>query len=227
MTDKQRLWTKIGASAVTVLAIAGLFVHGHSEENTTNAKAKRVFEHVSVERSLYNKKDVKVHDQLFGHAMNSKDPIISSVAQNHYDNTVYYDRLLHFFNVYYNWNSLKSYQDRPKELRNYATNDVLKNKKIFGNGKDKTGGDYIDNAQLNSQFNNLDVYAISNKGGKITLLADVQYNAWHSDTDDQGTGEKVFEMIYDTKSKKITSINPLFTNPNKNSDDSSSSTNND
>lgn len=218
MSDKSKFYTKVGVILLAIIAVLCFFVHGHKMEGTTAEQVNRDADKVHIARQAYANKKTRVKHELFNNATQSPDPIIRTIAVNGSDNDAIHAPFLKFFNVYYNWNSNAQYSARVGKLKNVATFQVLHNKKYFDSGLDSSGGKFIDNDQLNDEFNNLQLYVIGHKGSNIDVLADVQYNSWHSDTDNQGTGEKWFEMNYNLQQKKITSMNTLYTDTNVKND---------
>lgn len=211
MSNKSKFYTKTGVIILAVIAVFGIYFHNRHMENDSAEQVDKEASQVHVARQAYDKKKTKVKHELFGNATQSKDPIIRTIAVNGSDSDAIHAPFLKFFNVYYNWNSNAQYSARARKLKSIATFQVLHNKKYFDSGLDSTGGKFIDNEQLNDEFNNLQTYVINHSGSNVDVLADVQYNSWHSDTDNQGTGEKWFEMNYNLQQKKITSMKTLYT----------------
>lgn len=207
---------------VIIIAICGgCVIHQHhrlSQATTAyqasqgrNVLASQVYDkHVrSTERQALKK---------YGH----KDPAIKTLQNNQRNNDMIQKPFNKFFNVFCNWDNHQSYIHRANKLTNIAGPQVLGNKKFFDADKDNSGQSIIENEAVASQFDNVNLYIENQKGAILTVVADVQYDSWHTDNanseNNHGTGATCYKMTYDTFAHKITSMTKLYNIPNINED---------
>lgn len=169
-------------------------------------KASRIQKKQAIKK--YQSKEKAVNRKVLLKADNSNDPILKSVAQQNLNYKKVNDMANSFFKKYYTWNNSDEYKARAKNLSDLITPELAKNKEIFNDGKDVTGGDYIKNSGLQSKFENAQAYLTqSSNGNKVQGLIKVKNSGWTKGQEDQsGMATNWYDLTLDLKTNKISDL---------------------
>ncbi|WP_295730190.1 hypothetical protein [uncultured Limosilactobacillus sp.] len=111
-----------------------------------------------------------------------------------------------FFKTVMTFDNLQTWQKRSRLVAPYVSADVLSNKNLFNSGKDNTGNDIFKASHIHSKFGSATVTSSQlNDDGSITGNVLVTFDNWTGDND-PGVITDVYTVKYDTKQKKLTSV---------------------
>lgn len=186
-------------SSVNIVRNVSYFDSLKKEQTATMKKA------VSVKKS-YEKHKEEVNKKFYSDSVNSANQLVQQVS-THNNSYIIMDNLSKdFFNVYFTWNNSSDYTDRESKLSNIADGSLLEDKKIFDNGKDATGGDYIKSLNLHSEFLNSDVSLIDSQSGIVKVV----YKSWYGKQSKSGETAQYYLVDFDRDSTKIKKINSIY-----------------
>ncbi|MGK3595424.1 hypothetical protein ACSLPC_27870 [Escherichia coli] len=116
-----------------------------------------------------------------------------------------------FFGKYYTWTDGESYRKRASNLGELITDDLKNNKKIFDEGKDTFGGDYINISGLKSEFRSVSTNIVNDieDENKLIGLVKVEFENWYFDKKSEAAiAFKYYLVSYDKKGQNINKAAP-------------------
>ena len=164
-------------------------------------------ERISLEKKIkVSTKEFKTYkketqQKAYTEALSSDNQTIRSVAV-HNSNYSTMDK-------YYTWTDGESYRKRASNLGELITDDLKNNKKIFDEGKDTFGGDYINISGLKSEFRSVSTNIVNDieDENKLIGLVKVEFENWYFDKKSEAAiAFKYYLVSYDKKGQNITDI---------------------
>lgn len=169
---------------------------------------------VRAARSAYRDKAKEVAEEANKEAETSKNPALNTVARQNYNHEQIQKISNEFFRKYYTWSDYSGYLKRAKKLSKIITPALAHNKTIFDDGKDKTGGNYIQSLGLQSRFESAKGYLSQSDGNvaKVQALVRVTNESWYNDEKDaSGEATHYYDLTYNLNTNKISSLRLVFT----------------
>lgn len=151
-----------------------------------NILVKEEIVHLKKEQQV-NKESIRLNQFLNYTFGNSSD--YSKINQN----------IGKFLATYQTYDNSKDYYARSEKLKNVAKDSVLKDSKLFGSDKDKSGNSFIDTMRISSHGQNVKYYPKSNydpNNGTATVEVTGEYNHQNS-----GTVLMVYQVHVDNEHK--------------------------
>lgn len=175
---------------------------------------------VAKSKKDYSAKKERVTNQAMAQALNSKDPALNTVAKQNSNYAKVTEASTEFFKTYYTWNNSEQYHNRANVLGNLITPEIRTDKKVFDEGKDSTGKDLIKGSGLQSQFDSEQAYLTQSDSSTVSALVKVKNKSWFKGNQDQyGTQVHYYELTYDLKTNKISSLKLVLSLNNDSEDD--------
>lgn len=200
----------LGVATISIFNIYQERVALSKEINKNSAILKTV-------RIEYKNKEEKINKEAFLKAQNSTNHALNTVAQQNINYEKVSKISKQFFRVYYHWRDSKDFQSRAEKLENIITPALKQDKKIFGEVKDSTGGNFIDNAGYQSDYESSQSYLTQNQGSKVQALVKVTNTGWTKDQKNAiGTSTHYYDLTYDLTTNKISNIKLVFTEKSEN-----------
>lgn len=178
-------------------------------ENRTNLKNElnQTTKQLNNEKSKYNAREKAVNQEAMVEASKSDDPSLNTVSTQNADYQKVQKVSTQFFSQYYAWSDTKSYLDRVNKVSSIITPELAKDKSVFDDGKDTTGGDFIKATGVKSEFQSADAYMTVDINEKVQALVKVTNLSWYNDNrQDAGTAVHYYDLTYDLKTNKISSL---------------------
>lgn len=211
--NKARL-VKIVSIGVLLASIGGIFLVAKQRLALTKEVAKSSLQ-IKQEKSKYKEKYKKVNEQAFKEAYKSSNPALKTVAVQNLSYSKVTQAANSFFKIYYTYSNSKTYMQRADKLGNLITPELKKDKKLFGEVKDATGGNYIDSSGLHSEFESCEAYFTQNSGSNVEALVKVVNSGWYEDgnksSDGIGHATNYYALSYNLNTNKISSLKLVFT----------------
>lgn len=168
----------------------------------------------------YSAKTQKVTNQAMAQALNSKDPALNTVAKQNQNYAKVTEAANEFFKTYYTWNDSEQYHNRANVLGSLITSEIKNDKKVFDEGKDSTDKDLINGSGLQSEFDGAKAYLTQSNSSTVSALVKVKNKSWFKgDQDQYGTQVHYYELTYDLKTNKISSLQLVLSLNNESEDD--------
>ncbi|MGY0270187.1 hypothetical protein ACW2AE_00130 [Limosilactobacillus fermentum] len=196
--------------ACSIMLVSGLVIgwglwqrHEIGQEQATQSKILKQKEaSLATIKSSYNQ-------TLLKEALQSGDGTVVQNAQVVATQTKFDQTVNKFFNVVFTFSNNKEYLARANKAKAYATDDVLKNQKLFNDGKDSTGHSYVDSADLSVSFDNASVAnSVVANDGTMTGYVTVRYYAQTGDST-PGISTVAFLVTYNSKTNLLTKVTQL------------------
>lgn len=167
---------------------------------------------LKVSKSKYHEKEKEVNEEAKKEAEISKNPAINTVAKQLNNSSQITKTANQFFDIYYTWSDYSEYMKRAKKASKIITTGLSKNKEIFDNGKDTTGGNIIQNEQLHSEFESAKAYLSQSHGSTARALVKVINSAWYGDGKaNAGDSTHYYDLVYNLETNKISALKLVFT----------------
>lgn len=151
----------------------------------------------------------ETQQKAYTEALSSDNQTIRSVAVHNSNYSTMDNVSKVFFGKYYTWTDGESYRKRASNLGELITDDLKNNKKIFDEGKDTFGGDYINISGLKSEFRSVSTNIVNDieDENKLIGLVKVEFENWYFDKKSEAAiAFKYYLVSYDKKGQNITDI---------------------
>ncbi|GAK31064.1 hypothetical protein WOSG25_070410 [Weissella oryzae SG25] len=106
-----------------------------------------------------------------------------------------------FFNGYYTYNTQSEYDSRTKRLKTVATDDVLKDEKVFQADPYKK----VKQLDLQSTFKELNFFPTNVSASEVTGYVYVAYSANYANKN-AGNSQALFLITYDRTTKQLSKV---------------------
>lgn len=117
-----------------------------------------------------------------------------------------------FFDYFFTWEDSEEYKDRAEKAKDIATKNVTENERIFDDGKDSLGGDYIKTTGVKAEFENTEAFPVDDEHSLIA----VTYSSWFDDKKtDSAMETKYYYVTFNEETNKIEDLEVKFS-PDKN-----------
>lgn len=201
----------IGAIVLLIASIIGITVV-YQKRIALVREVTRSEMRLKTSKTKYHEKAKEVTQEAQKEAATSKNPAINTVVKQIYYSNQITKTANKFFNIYYTWSDYDDYMKRAKKASKIITNNLAKNKEIFDNGKDTTGGNIIQNEQLHSEFESAKAYLSQSHGSTARALVKVTNSAWYSDGKaNAGDSTHYYDLVYNLNTNKISNLKLVFT----------------
>jgi hypothetical protein len=201
-------WIVCTALVLSIVGLSLLWIsHARYHQELQDNKTE-----LSSEVRKLKRKEITHHAKVTGQAnqigMTNPNKYIANVSIHNYDLSLAQSLSKKFFEVFMTWDNGSSYRGRADLLRNIASTDLLKNKKVFDDGKGVTGDDYIENSGLQSQYENSTASILDSTKNRISTLVKVNYQA-STDDNTEDSAIRYFIVGIDKDKAEITDLKTL------------------
>lgn len=205
----QKIWFTVVCSFFLLLAIfSGLFLvlehkyqgeYAKVQSELTSSKKRLITDKTSAKKTLLS--EALESKNSSDHQSALQVEITNNIKKN----------TKSFFNDYLSYGSGKEYRNRASLVKNIAAENITTNKKLFDSGKDNTGGDIINNLNLNSEFVEAHTtVGIIEDPTNIAVISNVSYSVW-KDGQASTTTTDIYKLTYNNETGKITNLELIGT----------------
>lgn len=162
-------------------------------------------------KAAYLQKKNIVNKAVINQSLNSNNDVLKSVAEQNVNNKTINQVAKRFFTTYYTWSDYKSYMDRANKLQNIITPELKNNKSIFDDGKDSTGGNYLKNTGIQSEFDSSVAYLSQSSDSTAQALVKVVNTSWYAgQRNNSGQSTRYYDLTYNLKNHKISDLKQVL-----------------
>ncbi|EKZ0201710.1 hypothetical protein AAK913_12030 [Enterococcus faecium] len=195
-------------------SVVGALVVRSSIHNKSELEKQEVLldKKLNVTKKEYTNHKKEVEESAYKEAISSDNPKIKDVAVYNSAFKLLNEVSERFFKEYFTWRSSEDYQKRADNLGDFISKELKENKKIFDDGRDTTGGDYISSMGVKSDFKDAKAFLQDNGNENIiNALVLVEYESWFNDSKDASSiGEKYYNITYDKSLNQVTHLELVF-----------------
>lgn len=204
---KNKIQLFVGIIVVVIIIVSSInIVKNVLNYNDLKQEEISVSEKASSAKKRYVKHKKEIEEQVYATENESENELVKEVAVHNNSYMIMQNLSSSFFEEFFTWKDSEEYQERKNKLKNIADNSLLENKKIFDEGKDSTGGDYIKALGLQSEFISSEVSLIDNQ----TAIVKVIYKSWYDKKSDSGEGIRYYQVDFDRENQKIKDLKLVF-----------------
>lgn len=184
-----------------IISFIVILVFGQRQNRYNQELSNKQAELIQKKKQLGDKQS-RIKVKVLKNNITSTNPVVKGNAKQ-LTYTVSANKVVnHFFNILTTYNSSNDYRDRANKEKKYSSAGVYQNHKIFTDGKDSTGGDYINNLKLHSQFVSATLYGNAYDQTGINGLVQVSYRAW-KDEEPSGDADDLYQIHYSALTGKL------------------------
>ncbi|EPM6858970.1 hypothetical protein ACTPGW_002596 [Enterococcus faecalis] len=191
-----------------LIAIGSINIYRNTIElkNLTEEKQQLKEDELKTRQNYQNKKE-KMEVQALKEAKNNDNQLLKSLSENFSSYEIMNTLANEFFSGYFTWSDGDSYRGRKEKLKSITDESILNDEKLFDDGKDTTGDDYINTTGLKSEVSKIEAFPESEE----KALVKVEYKSWFDDKkSDAGEGTKYFILEFDREKHKIKKLELVF-----------------
>lgn len=155
---------------------------------------------VSVAKAEYDSKKLALGKEYYRYASENGTQFTQIVGIQGSDTQQLSKIANDFFEIYYDYNNSKSYNDRKGKLAEFADQNVLDDAALFSSDPK-----LIDTLGVRSTFNSCNAFYNSSDSNEIQGTVSVNYTFGYSDSDKK-EGTQVYAITYNKVNDKITNI---------------------
>lgn len=222
MDKKSKICTAIISLSVLVIGFSSAETVANMHNLASlKTEVRGLDKQVAKSKKDYSAKKERVTNQAMAQALNSKDPALNTVAKQNSNYAKVTEASTEFFKTYYTWNNSEQYHNRANVLGNLITPEIRNDKKVFDEGQDSTGKDnLVKGSGLQSKFDDVKAYLAQSDSSTVSALVKVKNKSWLKGYQDQyGTQVHYYELTYDLKTNKISSLKLVLSLNNDSEDD--------
>ena len=150
----------------------------------------------------YQKHKDKVAKTVYYYTVKHGNAETKVFGQQYLANELLSNQANKLFGVIYTYNDSNQYLARKDKAKYLATDSILNNEALFGNGS-KTSAKVVDTLNVQSALKNVDTYYTDENNGVINGWARVTYTLTSNSVRE---GTKVFHIAYDKNQNKFTTV---------------------
>ncbi len=194
--------------SVLVIGVSIYFITKQTNEYKELKQEKKELEQqVEAAKKAYNKRRNQIQEKFYAEDHTNSPEIVRGLASYNNSYVIMNDLANRFFKTYFTWQTSEDYIARSSKLTSVATNSLLRNQKIFDNGKDSLGGDYVENTGVKSEFTGVNTFMEN----KDSALVEVNYSSWFNDERNSAAHSKRYYYVrIKSDEQKINNLNLVF-----------------
>ena len=196
---------------VCIIGIVKVSERTETNKRLLDEEQEKTSELKNIKDSYYQHK-IDVQEKAYQVALDSDETLIHNFAV--YDGNL---KLLsnlseRFFETFFTWDNSEDYRNRSELLNQIISEELKNNQMIFDEGKDTTGGDYIETTGLRSEYLTSEVFSLDEGNEDISeALVKVTYSSWYGNKKQEaGTSTVYYSIELDKRDSKIVNVEKVF-----------------
>lgn len=195
------------ATSIICVSVIGIG-YNHYQQRKIDRETQKIERQVYKERVKITDLSSKTQVKLVKQGLSSNDIQTRQSAEQVSASSKLNRASSELFSTLVTYNSQESWLKRKQVAAKLVTPEILKDKKLFNDGKDTTGNSFIDTYGLNSEFVRANTDAGLKHDNIIDGIVHVTYKANQRDTK-PATRIDVYQVTYDLGQQKFTQVHKL------------------